>query len=461
MTNNTDIYDDEHPILSENSGMGFQILFALQFLLVVVNMTLDVKIGLLNLALTIIIIGVMLFKNNYGPNAWQRAKNGMVLVYTIWTVFCFVEIANPNHVQGAWNISATHYFVIPIFLGIIIPMSFRSIKAIEILLIIWSVFILIASFKGYWQRSHGFSQKDLFFLYNEGGFRTHFIWSGIRYFSCLGNAANYGVHTAMAIVTFGISLFYVKNTFLKIYFALIVAASIYSVGISGTRSAIAIPAVALLLFILISRNWKSFLVGSVTLIAFFAFFNYTTIGDSNEYIRKMRSAFKPTEDTSYLVREENRKKMKTLMAEKPFGYGLGLSKGERFEPKEIMPYPPDSWFVAVWVETGIVGLVLYLLLHTVLIVWAAWILVFKVKNKQLRGLLAAWLCMDAGFLAAAYVNDVMQYPSTFVFYTGIALCFAGPYIDEQIKIKDEQIKAERGYSDETEELDESKEPIEQ
>lgn len=59
--------------------------------------------------------------------------------------------------------------------------------------------------------------------------------------------------------------------------------------------------------------------------------------------------------------------MKVLMDERPMGYGLGLSKGGRFNPKEQMPYPPDSWLVSVWVESGIIGLTLYLLIHGALL----------------------------------------------------------------------------------------------
>ena len=73
----------------------------------------------------------------------------------------------------------------------------------------------------------------------------------------------------------------------------------------------------------------------------------TNIGSGNQYIHKMRSSFHPTEDASYLVRVENRMRMKELMAKKPIGYGVGLSTGN-FEPKEQMPYPPDSWLVGVW-----------------------------------------------------------------------------------------------------------------
>ena len=120
------------------------------------------------------------------------------------------------------------------------------------------------------------------------------------------------------------------------------------------------------------------------------------------------------------------------MIKKPIGYGIGLSKSGHFNSKEQMPYPPDSWLVSVLVETGIVVLILYLGIHGTLFAWCSWILMFKVRNKSLRGLVAAWLCMDAGFFIAAYVNDVMQYPNQLPVYIGFALCFAAPHIDKRI-----------------------------
>ena len=73
------------------------------------------------------------------------------------------------------------------------------------------------------------------------------------------------------------------------------------------------------------------------------------------------------------------------MIKKPIGYGIGLSKSGHFNSKEQMPYPPDSWLVSVWVETGIVGLILYLGIHGTLFAWCSWILMFKVRNKKPAG----------------------------------------------------------------------------
>ncbi|WP_291584040.1 O-antigen ligase [Bacteroides sp.] len=424
----------EEKIYEDNrSAISFYILFALQFMLVAGGMFVNIKTGI-STSLLVLLMTPFILSNCSSQNFdLSRIRNGMTGIFIFIGVFCLLEIGNPNNVQEAWNISITHYAIYPIAMAMLVPVAIRDRKGIEWLLFIWSVFILIASMKGYWQKNHGFNQQELYFLYTMGGYRTHIIWSGIRYFSFFSDAANYGVHSAMGLTVFAISALLVHPKWMKIYFAIVAIAAAYSVGISGTRSAMAIPLVGLTMYALISKNVKSITISLITLITVFCFFNFTNIGEGNQYIRKMRSAFHPTEDASYLVRVENRRMMKELMADRPFGYGVGLSKGARFEPKELMPYPPDSWLVSVWVETGIVGLVFYLAAHGVLFAWCAWILLFKIKNKRLRGLLAAWLCMNAGFFAAAYANDVMQYPNSIVVYTGFALCFAGPYIDQTMQ----------------------------
>ncbi len=63
---------------------------------------------------------------------------------------------------------------------------------------------------------------------------------------------------------------------------------------------------------------------------------------------------------------------------------------------------------------------------------------FKIMNGRLRGLLAAWLCMAAGFFVAAYANDVMQYPNSILVFTAFALCFAGTAIDRNLPAPEEK-----------------------
>lgn len=416
------------------------MLFAAQFVVIISGMFVNTKTGLASMALILMFTTICLIQlANDKQTNWKPGQNIMTYMCTVWLVYYFFEILNPNNVMEAWNIGLTPYALIPLICAFIVPIVIRTKKDIELLLIVWSIFVLIFTIKGYWQKNHGFSEKDLHFLYALGGWRTHLIWSGIRYFSCFSDAANYGVHAALSAVVFAISSFYAGSKWKRVYFFFIAICALYGMGISGTRTAMGVIMGGLLMVTIIAKNWKALLAGVIASIAIFCFFYYTNAGNGNQYIRKMRSSFHPTEDASYMVRVENRILIKELMSKKPFGYGIGLSKAGNFNSKEQMPYPPDSWLVSVWVETGIVGLLLYLAIHGILFVWCSWILMFKIRDKSLRGLVAVWVCMNAGFFIAAYVSDVMQYPNQLPIYIGFALCFAAPHIEKRMVLENKKL----------------------
>ena len=157
------------PLQTGHSESGFYVLFALQFLLVAASMFMDVKTGAFTLILVLIMTFVILVRCSSQGFDMSRAKNGMMCLFAVTGVFYFLEIANPNNVQEAWNIGITHYWLYPFALSLIVPIAIRDRKGIEWLLFIWSVFILIATLKGYWQKNHGFSVRDRYFLFVLGG----------------------------------------------------------------------------------------------------------------------------------------------------------------------------------------------------------------------------------------------------------------------------------------------------
>lgn len=426
----------------------FYIILLSQFFLLIASSYADLPLGILSLLFTLVNVVLLAFHHLYKSYNWKNSFNAMFYIFLLWSVYCILEITNPNHIQEAWNISIMHYAFYPLLCALLLPLAVNNMQKVHWLFIIWGIFILLAAFKGFYQKEFGFNSREMYALYVLGKARTHIIWSGTRYFSFFTDAANYGVHMAMGAITFVIASFYVKNIKLKCFYVLISLAAIYGMGISGTRAAIAIPLGGLGLLMILSGKVKSFIITLLAILSLFFFFKFTYIGNGNEYIRKMRSAFNPTEDASYLVRVSNRENMKELMASKPFGYGIGLGgKAERFNPRELMPYPPDSWLVNVWTDTGIIGLILYLATHGVLFAWCSWILLFRIRNSQLKGLLTAWLCCNAGFFLSAYVNDVMQYPNSIIVYTGFALCFAGVHIDKSLANAEAEKESQEEKSD--------------
>lgn len=410
----------------------FYVLFASHFIFLIFSREYDLPLGIVTFTFNIVIIGLLLLISVYKRVSWRNSWNGMVILYGIWGIFCLAELGNGNTVQAAWNVAITHYVLYPIICAVLVPLTMRRIKDIDKLFIIWSVFIIATVVKLIYQKYVGFTDRELHFLLEEGGARTHIIWSGIRYFSFFTDAANLGAHSAMAVVGFGIMAYTSPGKLARVYYFIIAAIALYAMFLSGTRTAIAIPIGGLIVFTILSRQWKASIVGITALALILGFFRLTTVGQSNEYIRKMRSAFNPEHDASYMVRLHNRELIAQYMQYKPFGYGLGLGgKAERFRPRELMPIPPDSWLINVWADTGIIGFIIYAIIHLVLFAWCSWITMFKIANKRLRNLLIAFLSINAGFFIAAYANDVMQYPNMIIVFTGFALCFAAPAVEQR------------------------------
>ena len=271
-----------------NRIITFHLLFAAQFAVIVSGMFVNTKTGLASMAVILMFTTICLIQlANDKQTNWKPGQNIMTYMCIVWLVYYLFEVLNPNNVMEAWNIGITPYALIPLICAFIVPIVIRTKKDIEFLLIVWSIFVLIFTIKGYWQKNHGFSDKDLYFLYTLGGWRTHLIWSGIRYFSCFSDAANYGVHAALSAVVFAISSFYAGSKWKRVYFFLIAICALYGVGISGTRTAMGVIMGGLLMVTIIAKNWKALLAGVFVSIAVFCFFYYTNAGNGNQYIRKM------------------------------------------------------------------------------------------------------------------------------------------------------------------------------
>ena len=124
-----------------------------------------------------------------------------------------------------------------------------------------------------------------------------------------------------------------------------------------------------------SHNYILLLVFFVCLLAF------TKIGNGNDQIRRMRSAFSST-DASRGVREMNQEAMRKYMKEAPWGIGMGLS-GENVPPNNkyylMSIVPPDSEYVNIWLRTGKIGLTVFLSCLGVILLGGCIIVFFKLK----------------------------------------------------------------------------------
>lgn len=378
----------------------------------------------------------VLFRNLANKENFQNVFNLYFAFMLVWFAYCFINVG--NHATGtihftAWLGNVRVISLYALVTSVIIAISAKNYKFIHWFLILWGILTLLAAAKGYWQKNHGFDAAEWAWVSTRGA-NTHLLRTGIRFFSFFTDAANYGCGMGLSLVTFFLSFFYVKNKYLKVFYLLVAAAGGYGLLISGTRASMAVPIAGLGLFIFLCKNWKIGLSSATILLVGIFILKYTTIGDSNRLIRRMRTVF-DTEDASLQVRFENQKALKAYMSEIPFGIGLGVD-AEEVPPQNkyrfVATCPPDSELVYIWIHLGKVGLIVYLVLQVLMYICACCILLFRVKNPEIRGPLTGMLCGTAGMLVASYANQIyFQFPNGPLIYTCLTLVFLAPYFDKQ------------------------------
>lgn len=416
----------------------FYLFFVFNYIVMGLNRYFEFKAGLLMLFFSLLILVLQTFHSAWLPDRieYKNARNPMLFIWLIWLAFCCLQLFRTDTIFEAWSIDIGAYAYYAIFTFLIISIYLKRCKDLKFILFLWSVLTLLAAAKGYYQKNHGFDSAELRWLWIGGGARTHIITSGIRYFSFFTDASNFGSSMAMSMIVFAIISFYTKNKFLRIYFVAVSLVAGYGMLISGTRSAMMVPFAGVCAFVIFSGKKNATISALIVLVGMFFFFKFTTIGNSSALIRRMRTAFDFNQDASFQVRMHNQNELQTYMSDRWFGVGMGMSAGRAsrwIAHSKIPTNANDSWLVMVWTETGVVGLTLYISLMGILFMWGSYIILFKIKNKQLQGILAGMFAGAIGLFASSYGNEVMGFPNGVLVWTCESFVFIGPYLDKEME----------------------------
>ncbi|MBQ8362118.1 MAG: O-antigen ligase family protein [Bacteroidaceae bacterium] len=431
-----------HPVIS------FLVLFTVNYgimgIIRYVSFPLPISVAIDVLFLfTLAVLCVNLIK---GKVEFKQESIPFLLLYGVWVAFCLIQAFNNTtgvgFQFGPWFKEVRPMAFHALYVILIFTLLFNKNRHIKYFLYVWGAFILLAAVKAYIQRNRGFDSYELAWLWSVGA-RTHFIHSGIRYFSFFSDAANFGSNMAFSMVTYAVCFLYERNKYSRIYFLVVAVAAGYGMFMSGTRSALMVAIAGFVLYTLLSRNVRLFMISCSFLILSIGILKFTTIGQGNQFVRRMRTAFDP-EDASLQVRLNNQKAIKSYMSEAPWGIGMGVGMGADQLPQNnkywiVSVTPSDSTLVYIWMRTGVVGLVLFLLLMSLAVVAESFIVLFRIRNKELRGILTAFTCGSACMLVAAYGNNIYtQYPNTLLVFGLQTLVFMGPYFDRQITSEKEK-----------------------
>lgn len=424
-------------VIFENPKIGIILLIILGFFVTGVARYVPAPWGLSIDGLLVLIYLSLFFKGFAKKIPWDKAKSPLTLVTSIWMGYILLEVANPE----AQSLEAWFYAMrgVALYQWMTIPLLFvlfNKSKDLHTFFIIWGILSVIGTLKGFQQFQFGVDPFEKRWL-DQGGAQTHILFGKLRVFSFYSDAGQFGASQAHTGVVFAIlALFKKGNLKLKTFYTFVALAGFFGMIISGTRGAIAVPALGGIMFLILKKNIKVLLLGGIFLVGVYIFFAYTTIGQGNAEIRRMRTAFDPNE-ASLQVRLENQKKLKGYLATRPLGGGVGATGnwGQRFTPHTFLANTAtDSWYVMVWADTGAVGLVSYLLMLFFILGTGAYNVMYKIKDDWLKVQISALVCGMAGIMMASYGNGVFgQMPTGILMYVGMVFMFIGPQLDQNIQ----------------------------
>lgn len=362
-----------------------------------------------------------------------RANRDLTLLAVIWYLYAIFELFNPEaQSRMAWLFAMRGF---SLYFVLTIPLTFMLLnrrRDLNLILTLWSVFTLLAVAKGLVQLYGFLDSAELQWL-ADGGAKTHIVGGRLRVFSFFTDAGQYGASMGYSGVVFAIAAIGTATRRTRYYYLFVSLMAFMGMMLSGTRGAIAIPAAAVIMFMVISGNRRYIITTAVVAISLFVFFKYTYIGNNNYQISRMRTAF-TGKDASLQARLDNQAKLSTYLASRPFGGGIGSAGnwGQRFSPNGFLAQvPTDSWYVSIWAEQGVVGLTLHLFILFYVLIKGA-ILVRRVRDPELSFQLKGLLCGMAGIMAASYGNGVMgQMPTGIILYMSMAFMFMAKELDNE------------------------------
>ena len=379
---------------------------------------------------------------NVKDTKFERTANPMLVALLAWCGFCTLEVLNDTCNigidVGSWYTSARMIAFQLLYAFLVFSIYISKPKILIRYIFVWGALALFASFWVWKQQYIGLTSSENAWLQTRGR-STHILQAGtlIRYFSIYSDAANFGIGIASTAVAFLIFAITSKIKRHKIFFLIVGAACAWAMFPSGTRTAIACLMAGFAAYIFLSKSFKIAIPVTILFALFLFILAFTDIGQGNQQIRRMRSAF-DKDDASAGVRANNQKAMKKYLAEAPWGIGMHI--GYQNAPANnkytyMATVPPDSEYVFIWIHTGIIGITTFLICTAIMIIGACWIVLFRLRSPSLRGIGAGFCCAMVSQQLGGYGNQVlMQFPNCLTFYGGLAIVYILPYLENEWEV---------------------------
>lgn len=353
---------------------------------------------------------------------WQMPKGPITLAILIWIGYNLLQVLNPETPsRTAWLYTVRSMAILQL-IYFVAYYALRSFSDIRNFLKIFVIVVTVTALYGLKQEYFGYSAREWSWLYeNPTRYKLIVQWSRYRIFSFFSDPTTFG--TVMAYTG---SFCFVLATApyrrpIRIGLVLAGLAMFLSMAYAGSRTPFILIPAAAGLYTLLNLNKRVLLIVGVLGVLGTGIILKST---SNPVIFRIQSAFKPTTDASVQVRLDNQKIVQPFIQSHPFGAGLGTTGvwGERFSPNFwLAGFPHDSAYVRMAVETGWLGLIIYMAQFFVAF-QAAVFYFFRAQNPEIRIIYLGMAIITFILGMASYPQEVVTLlPNSIIFYILLAI----------------------------------------
>jgi hypothetical protein len=338
--------------------------------------------------------------------------------------YLLIELFNPYaHSFDGWY-QTFRKSLDAVFLLFIAYKAFDTYESIRKFLILLFIVCTISGIYGCIQQWHGlFNYEIAWATADDNRFGLIFINGDFRKFSTMSDPTAYGIMMASCGILFTIIAWNEKKRNIKLILIAGIIFMFLGMAYSGTRTANAMAAAGLGMFMMLTIDKKSTRFFTILFGAAFIVLMYGPFY-GNATVNRLRTTFNGTNDDSYKVREENRAFIQPYIYSHPIGGGLCTTGagGLRFNPTHYLAgFPPDSGYLKKALETGWIGLIVICVLYFVILKNCIRGY-FEANEPDIKILYAACCAFLFSFYIADFAQDAIgQITDTVVYYPIIAM----------------------------------------
>lgn len=411
---------------------GIIVLLLISYLLFAfMKLDLDFPLGTLIDGLQLLLI-LGFFIKQKKENNWKIFKSPISIIIIIWILYNLLQFANPSAESRLAWVYTVRSTAIVMLMYFIFMYQIRTVAFIRLILKIWIFLSLVGALYAFKQEFIGFSAGEEAYLHSDPQIASLlFIAGHWRKFSIFSDPVSLSYNMAISSLLCICLIAGKIKKWKKIVLGVLIVIFFNAMLFSGTRGAYVLIPASLALFAILNYS-KKVLIFSIAGGIFIAFL--IVVPTSVPSIVRFQTAFKPSDDASFVLRRLNQKRIQPYILSHPMGGGLGSTGvwGQRFAPYSLLAnFPPDSGYVRVAVEMGWIGLLIFCIFMFIILKTGINNF-YRIRDPELKTYCLAMTLIVFALNLGNYPQEALvQFPVSIYFYLVIALINVTYKLDQE------------------------------